>query len=83
MNTNSPEGATTKQFKTGLYRHYKGGDYHVLDVALHSETEERLVVYRPLYGEQKLWVRPFDMFFEQVSIDNQWVDRFKWIKSID
>lgn len=48
----------------GLYRHYKGKYYEVIGVAKHSETGESLVVYRPLYGEQGLWVRPFEMFDE-------------------
>ncbi|MDD5051822.1 MAG: DUF1653 domain-containing protein [Sulfuricurvum sp.] len=48
----------------GLYRHYKGKYYEVIGVAKHSETGEVLVVYRPLYGEQGLWVRPFEMFDE-------------------
>lgn len=48
--------------KNGLYRHYKGKHYEVLGVAKHSETLELLVVYRPLYGEQGLWVRPLEMF---------------------
>ena len=46
----------------GRYRHYKGGEYEVLGVATHSETEASLVVYRPLYGERGLWVRPLAMF---------------------
>lgn len=48
----------------GLYRHYKGKYYEVIGVAKHSETGEHLVVYRPLYGEQGLWVRPLEMFDE-------------------
>ena len=48
----------------GLYRHYKGKYYEVIGEAKHSETGEHLVVYRPLYGEQGLWVRPFGMFKE-------------------
>lgn len=48
----------------GLYRHYKGKYYEVIGVAKHSETGENLVVYRPLYGEQGLWVRPLEMFDE-------------------
>lgn len=50
--------------KSGLYRHYKGKYYEVIGVAKHSETGELLVVYRPLYGEQGLWVRPLEMFDE-------------------
>ncbi|MBN2869852.1 MAG: DUF1653 domain-containing protein [Campylobacterales bacterium] len=50
--------------KPGLYRHYKGKHYEVIGVAKHSETSELLVVYRPLYGERGLWVRPLSMFDE-------------------
>lgn len=63
----------------GLYRHYKGGDYRVEGVATHSETEEKLVVYRPLYGEGGLWVRPLDMFLETVNVDGQSVSRFAFV----
>jgi hypothetical protein len=48
----------------GRYRHYKGGEYEVVGVARHSETQEALVVYRPLYNASGLWVRPHAMFFE-------------------
>ncbi|MDA0676853.1 MAG: DUF1653 domain-containing protein [Chloroflexi bacterium] len=61
----------------GRYRHYKGNDYTVLDVARHSETLEELVVYRAEYGERGLWVRPMVMFLETVSIDGQTVPRFQ------
>ena len=61
---------------TGKYRHYKGNDYEVLGVATHSETREQLVVYRPLYGEGALWVRPLAMFLESVTIDCRVVPRF-------
>lgn len=60
----------------GSYRHYKGNDYKVMGVAKHSETGEDLVVYRPLYGESGLWVRPLDMFIEQVDVDGTSVPRF-------
>ena len=60
----------------GRYRHYKGGAYEVLGVATHSETEERLVVYRPLYGEGALWVRPLAMFVEWVEVDGERKPRF-------
>ena len=62
----------------GRYRHYKGGEYQVIGVALHSETEEQLVVYRPLYGEGALWVRPLGMFLETVEVDGSPVPRFKF-----
>jgi len=61
---------------TGRYRHYKGKDYEVLGIARHSETDEELVVYRPLYGEQGLWVRPLTMFVETVEVDGQLLPRF-------
>ena len=61
----------------GKYRHYKGNDYEVVGVATHSETREALVVYRPLYGEGALWVRPLAMFMENVIVDGKEVPRFK------
>lgn len=68
-------------FKTGKYRHYKGGEYQVIDTAIHSETEELLVVYRPLYGQQKLWVRPYAMFFEKLLINGNLIKRFEYMES--
>ncbi len=65
--------------KTGRYRHYKGNDYLVIDVARHSETEEEMVVYRQDYGERGLWVRPQDMFLETVETEGQQVPRFQFI----
>lgn len=66
-------------FKTGRYQHYKGQYYEVIDTVRHSEDETLLVLYKPLYGEGKLWVRPFDMFFEEVSTPSGNTPRFKWI----
>ena len=63
----------------GVYRHYKGNDYEVLDVARHSETEEELVVYRALYGERGLWVRPLGMFTEEVEVEGRKVPRFEYL----
>jgi hypothetical protein len=60
----------------GLYRHYKGGLYEVLEVARHSETLEPMVVYRALYGAHGLWVRPAAMFSETVNIDGVEQPRF-------
>jgi hypothetical protein len=60
----------------GRYRHYKGNEYEVLGVARHSETDELLVVYRPLYGEGALWVRPLAMFLETVTVNGEPVPRF-------
>jgi hypothetical protein len=62
--------------QTGRYRHYKGKDYEVLGVVRHSETLEALVLYRPLYDDSGLWVRPYGMFFERVDIDGRSVQRF-------
>jgi hypothetical protein len=60
----------------GLYRHYKGGQYLVLATARHSETLEPMTVYRALYGERGLWVRPAGMFCEEVTIDGVRQPRF-------
>ena len=65
--------------KTGHYRHYKGGDYQVLDVVRHSESLEPLVLYRPLYGASGLWVRPFRMFAEPVSVNGTTRPRFSLV----
>ena len=65
--------------KSGTYRHYKGNNYQVIDIATHSETLEQLVVYRPLYGEGKLWVRPRVMFSELITLDGKSVPRFEYI----
>ena len=65
--------------KSGKYRHFKGGEYEVLGLATHSETDEQLVVYRALYGERGLWVRPVAMFLETVERDGQIRPRFEYI----
>ncbi len=68
--------------QTGLYRHYKGSEYRVIDLARHSETEEWLVVYRPCYGDEALWVRPLDMFTEMVeNAEGESVPRFQLISA--
>ncbi|WP_019919552.1 DUF1653 domain-containing protein [Methyloversatilis discipulorum] len=54
---------------SGRYRHYKGGEYEVVGVVRHSETLEPMVLYRPLYNDSGLWVRPYDMFVGLVEID--------------
>ena len=51
----------------GVYKHFKGNLYVVEDIACHSETEEKMVVYRALYGNHKLWCRPYQMFLEEVD----------------
>ena len=55
------------QPRLGRYRHYKGGEYEVVGVARHSETLEALVLYRPLYNQTGLWVRPYEMFFGEIE----------------
>ena len=62
--------------RPGTYRHYKGNDYEVIGTARHSETEEPLVVYRTLYGDFSLWVRPLAMFTETVEVGGTRVPRF-------
>lgn len=62
--------------KPGLYQHYKGPFYDVLEVAQHSETEEPLVIYRALYGDKGLWARPLSMFTETVDIAGETKPRF-------
>ncbi|KAA0913197.1 DUF1653 domain-containing protein [Psychrobacter sp. ANT_WB68] len=73
---------TEKTVPQGIYRHYKGSLYQVLHVANHSETEEELVVYRCLYGEYGVWVRPLAMFTESVTVDGKKAPRFELIKAL-
>lgn len=65
--------------RLGRYRHFKGGEYEVLGVARHSETGEDMVVYRPLYGERALWVRPAAMWEETVEREGKTFVRFIYI----
>ena len=65
------------ELETGLYRHYKGNMYEVFMTAQHSETEEWMVVYKALYGDEGMWVRPYEMFVEKVEVDGQMTERFK------
>lgn len=51
----------------GIYRHFKGDYYMIEDVAIHSETREKYIIYRALYGNQELYIRPYDMFFSEVD----------------
>jgi hypothetical protein len=67
--------------KPGRYRHYKGQDYEVIGCAKHSETEEEFVVYRALYGEKGLWIRPVAMFEESVLVEGKQVPRFQYVGS--
>lgn len=67
------------EVKLGKYEHYKGKRYEVIGVAKHSETPEELVVYRALYAEHGLWVRPRTIFFEEVEVNGKLVPRFRYI----
>ena len=65
--------------KLGKYRHFKGNEYEVLAVAKHSETLEDYVVYKALYGEYGIWVRPLSMFEETITRDGKTFKRFEYI----
>lgn len=66
--------------KKGKYKHFKGKYYEVIDVCKHSETLEEMVIYRTLYGNYDLWVRPLKMFTEKVEVDGKLVDRFEYVE---
>ena len=66
--------------KIGKYRHFKGNEYEVLFLAKHSETGEEMVVYRALYGERGIWVRPASMWLEMVERDGKKYPRFTYIE---
>jgi len=67
------------KLQAGIYKHYKGNLYEVLTTARHSETEEWMVVYKVLYGEEGMWVRPYEMFVEKVEIEGKMIDRFAFV----
>ena len=71
------------KLEKGIYRHYKGELYEVFMTAQHSETEEWMVVYKALYGEEGMWVRPYGMFVEEIEIDGKAVKRFEKVDSTD
>ncbi|MCB1616059.1 MAG: DUF1653 domain-containing protein [Pseudomonadales bacterium] len=68
-----------QDIRPGYYRHYKGGLYRVLGCARHTESLEHVVVYRALYGEGGLWVRPYSMFDETVIVDSHQQPRFEYL----
>ncbi|MEG2769918.1 MAG: DUF1653 domain-containing protein [Oscillospiraceae bacterium] len=68
-----------EKIKNGKYRHYKGNEYEVLGMAKHSETLEDMVVYRALYGEGGVWVRPSQMWNETVCVNGEKLTRFTYI----
>ena len=65
--------------KKGIYEHYKGNRYELLYIANHSETLEKMVVYKALYGEGEIWVRPLSMWDEIVEVDGRKIPRFKLV----
>lgn len=71
---------TMQEIIKGRYRHFKGGEYEVLGMAVHSETLEKMVVYRALYGECGVWVRPASMWTQEVSYQGKKTVRFSLIK---
>lgn len=67
------------ELKKGKYRHFKGKEYELLEIATHSETLKQMVVYRALYGERGIWVRPASMWSETVEKDGYSGPRFQYI----
>ncbi len=72
-----------ESIRPGRYRHFKGGEYEVLGIARHSEDESPMVVYRPLYNDSGLWVRPADMWNEIVVRDGRTYTRFLRVEGQD
>lgn len=71
------------QIRKGKYRHFKGNEYEVIDVARCSETDAPFVIYKPLYGDGELWIRPLDMFLERITRDGKEIDRFAFLGEFD
>lgn len=69
--------------RPGIYRHYKGPLYELIAVARHSETEEYMAVYRALYGDYGVWVRPLTMFVESVEHAGERQPRFRFLRASD
>lgn len=67
------------EIKLGKYRHFKGNEYEVTGIAKHSETLEEMVVYKALYGEKGIWVRPASMWNEEITRDGKTFKRFQYI----
>ena len=65
--------------KKGIYKHYKGNMYELLYIANHSETLEKMMVYKALYGEGEIWVRPASMWEEEIEINGKTVKRFELV----
>lgn len=70
-----------REIKVGKkYRHFKGNEYLVLQIAKHSETLEDMVVYQALYGERGIWVRPLSRFLDAKEVDGKFTNRFEEIR---
>ena len=67
------------ELEKGHYRHYKGNMYEVYMTAQHSETGEWMVVYKALYGDEGMWVRPYEMFVEEVEVEGKMISRFEYV----
>ena len=67
------------EIKLGKYRHFKGNEYEVIGIAKHSETLEPMVVYKALYGDGDIWVRPYEMWNETITRDGKTFQRFTFI----
>ena len=76
---NIKEVIQMEEIKLGKYRHFKGNEYEVIGIAKNSETLEETVVYRALYGEKDLWVRPAYMWNETIERDGKTFKRFTYI----
>ncbi len=68
------------EIKLGKYRHFKGNEYEVIGIAKHSETLEPMVVYKALYGDGDIWVRPYEMWNETITRDGKSFQRFTLIE---
>jgi len=69
--------------KKGIYRHFKGNKYKVIGTAIHSETMEEMVIYIPLYGEGKTWVRPLENFLSKKLLEGKEVERFTFVSELE
>lgn len=67
----------------GIYKHFKGREYLLIEIVTHSETLEKMVVYQALYGDFSYWVRPYDLFFEEVLVKGAMFSRFEFVKTSD
>lgn len=67
-----------EEIRKGRYRHFKGNEYEVLFTATHSETQEELVIYKALYGDERVWARPASMWLETVERDGKIIKRFEY-----